>query len=122
MEDSIITYFYKEKHFTMRPFKTPVVIFLLFLFDFSLFAQPGIKTSDPIKYDLSKDPVLYTVGYAHLDTQWRWDYPETINQYIKATLDDNFRFFDKYDQYVFTFTGAHRYKMMKEYYPDNMKS
>lgn len=118
MEDSIITYFYKEKHFTMRPFKTPVVIFLLFLFDFSLFAQPGIKTSDPIKYDLSKDPVLYTVGYAHLDTQWRWDYPETINQYIKATLDDNFRFFDKYDQYVFTFTGAHRYKMMKEYYPD----
>jgi alpha-mannosidase len=73
---------------------------------------------DQLKYDLSRDPVLYTVGYAHLDTQWRWDYPETIDQYLKATLDDNFRFFEKYDPYVFTFTGAHRYEMMKEYYPD----
>ncbi len=107
----------------MRPFKTPVFIFLLFLCNFKLVSQPGIKTSDPVKYDLSHDPVLYTVGYAHLDTQWRWDYPETIDQYIKATLDDNFRFFEKYDQYVFTFTGAHRYKMMKEYYPEQvMKS
>jgi alpha-mannosidase len=83
-----------------------------------LTAQPVPAAGDSPRYDLSKEPVLYTVGYAHLDTQWRWDYPETINQYIKATLDDNFKFLDKYKDYVFNFTGARRYKMMKEYYPE----
>ena len=26
--------------------------------------------------DLSKQPTLYVVGYAHLDTEWRWEYPQ----------------------------------------------
>jgi alpha-mannosidase len=102
----------------MKPYKTPFYILLLFLCNCSISAQPELKTTNPLKYDLSRDPVLYTVGYAHLDTQWRWDYPETIDQYIKATMDDNFRFFEKYDPYVFTFTGARRYRLMKEYYPE----
>jgi len=79
--------------------------------------QPdATKPVSPV-YDLSKDPVLYTVGYAHLDTEWRWDYETTINEYLKNTLDDNFRRFEKYKPYVFTFSGARRYRMMKEYYP-----
>jgi len=72
----------------------------------------------PAKRDLSKDKVLYCVGYAHLDTQWRWDYPETIGKFLKATLDDNFDRFEKHPGYVFNFTGAHRYALMKEYYPE----
>ena len=24
-------------------------------------------------YDITKDRLLYTVGYAHLDTEWNWD-------------------------------------------------
>lgn len=71
------------------------------------------------KWDLSKDKVLYTVGYAHLDTQWRWDYQKTINDYIKATLEDNFKYLEQYPEYVFNFTGSTRYEMMKEYYPDD---
>jgi alpha-mannosidase len=102
----------------MRQFKMPVFILLVFFCNCAIYGQTEQKTSNPVKYDLNREPVLYTVGYAHLDTQWRWDYPETINKYIKATLDDNFRFFEKYDHYVFTFTGARRYKMMKEYYPE----
>ncbi|MBN1199285.1 MAG: alpha-mannosidase, partial [Bacteroidales bacterium] len=70
------------------------------------------------KYDLSRTPVLYTVGYSHLDTQWRWDYEETINDFLKATLDENFYLFDTYPDYVFSFSGARRYRMMKEYYPE----
>lgn len=70
------------------------------------------------KFDLSKDKVLYTVGYSHLDTQWRWDYPTTINDYIKATLEDNFALFEKYPEYTFNFTGSTRYEMMKDYYPE----
>ena len=73
------------------------------------------------KYDISKDKVLYTIGYAHLDTQWNWDYPTTINEYIWNTMADNFKLFEKYPEYVFNFTGSRRYKMMKEYYPESFK-
>lgn len=67
--------------------------------------------------DLSKEKVLYAVGYAHLDTQWRWDYVTTIDVFLKDTLDGNFRLFEKYPGYVFNFTGSTRYELMKEYYP-----
>jgi alpha-mannosidase len=73
------------------------------------------------KYDISKDKVLYTIGYAHLDTEWNWDYPTTINEYIWNTMADNFKLFEKYPEYVFNFTGSRRYKMMKEYYPESFK-
>jgi len=69
--------------------------------------------------DLSTDPTLYTVGYAHLDTQWRWDYVTTIADYIPRTMHDNFALFEKYPDYVFNFSGANRYRMMKEYYPED---
>jgi alpha-mannosidase len=67
--------------------------------------------------DLSKQPTLYVVGYAHLDTQWRWDYPTTIRDYITKTMRVNFDFIEKYPHYVFNFSGARRYLMMKEYFP-----
>src|SRR3990172_2946012 len=72
----------------------------------------------PPLFDLSKDKVLYCVGYAHLDTQWRWDFPTTIDKYIRDTLDQNFALFEKFPGYVFNFTGSVRYEMMKEYYPE----
>lgn len=71
----------------------------------------------PQQNDLSKDKVLYTIGYAHLDTEWRWDYQTTINEYIWNTMAMNFRLLEKYPDYVFNFSGANRYRMMKEYYP-----
>ncbi|MCX6304452.1 MAG: alpha-mannosidase [Bacteroidetes bacterium] len=81
-------------------------------------AQPETAKPATLKFDISRDPVLYTVGYAHLDTEWRWDYETTIDQYLKNTLDENFQRLEKYKSYVFTFSGARRYKMMKEYYPE----
>ena len=68
-----------------------------------------------------KTPTLYLVGYAHLDTQWRWDYPTTIREYLPKTLRTNFDLFEKYPHYVFNFSGANRYRMMKEYYPEGFK-
>ena len=67
--------------------------------------------------DLSKEPALYVVAYAHLDTQWRWEYPRVINDYIPKTMHDNFALIEKYPHYVFNFSGANRYRMMKEYWP-----
>lgn len=84
----------------------------------SLMAQPFALRA---KYNIARDKVLYTVGYAHLDTEWNWEYPTTINEYIKNTMLDNFKLFEKYPDYVFNFTGSRRYRMMKEYYPEDYK-
>ena len=69
------------------------------------------------KPDLSKQPTLYVVGYAHLDTEWRWEYPQVIDEYIRKTMEDNFKLIDTYPHYIFNFTGANRYRFMKEYFP-----
>jgi alpha-mannosidase len=73
------------------------------------------QTTD--KPDLSQQPTLYVVGYAHLDTEWRWEYPQVISEYIRKTMEDNFTLIDKYPHYVFNFSGANRYRFMKEYFP-----
>ncbi len=64
-----------------------------------------------------KKPTLYVVGYAHLDTEWRWDFPTTIREYLPKTMRTNFDLFEKYPHYTFNFSGANRYRMMKEYFP-----
>jgi alpha-mannosidase len=69
--------------------------------------------------DLSKTPTLYVVNYAHLDTEWRWEYPQTIQEYLTKTMRNNFALFQKYPHYVFNFTGANRYMFMKEYDPQD---
>ncbi|MBU1082331.1 MAG: alpha-mannosidase, partial [Spirochaetes bacterium] len=61
---------------------------------------------------------IYLVPYAHLDTQWRWEYPTTIKKYIRRTLEENLRLFEEYPGHRFNFTGTIRYSMMKEYYPE----
>ena len=60
---------------------------------------------------------LYCVGYAHLDTEWRWSYPIVIREFIRNTMEKNFPLFEKYPNYIFNFTGANRYRLMQEYYP-----
>ncbi len=67
--------------------------------------------------DITKVPTLYVVSYAHLDTQWRWEFPQTISEYLLKTMRVNFDYIDKYPHYVFNWTGANRYRLMKEYYP-----
>jgi alpha-mannosidase len=80
-----------------------------------LLAAASAQTTE--KLDLSQQPTLYVVGYAHLDTEWRWEYPQVIDEYIRKTMGDNFALLDKYPHYVFNFSGANRYRFMKEYFP-----
>ena len=98
----------------MLPSRTCLISALLF----SAAVAPGIGAQAPPKPDLRKQPTLYAVGYAHLDTEWRWEYPQVIDQYLLRTLDDNFRLIDKYPHYIFNFSGANRYRLMQEYYPE----
>jgi alpha-mannosidase len=67
--------------------------------------------------DITSQPTLYVVPYAHLDTQWRWEFPQVISEYLLKTMRVNFDYIDKYPHYVFNWTGANRYRLMKEYYP-----
>jgi alpha-mannosidase len=67
--------------------------------------------------DITKTPTLYVVPYAHLDTQWRWEFPQTISEYLLKTMRVNFDYIDRYPHYVFNWTGANRYRLMKEYFP-----
>lgn len=95
----------------------------MMLFSLPLNAQESVSNPDAgsktPKYDSSKDKILYMVGYAHLDTQWRWSYRDSILKFIPNTMHRNFDFFEKYPNYVFNFTGSRRYRMMKEYYPED---
>jgi len=66
-------------------------------------------------------PKVYTVATSHLDTQWRWTIQTTIDEYLRATLDDNFALLERYPDYVFNFEGAFRYQLMREYYPEKFE-
>ncbi|HEY1580170.1 MAG TPA: alpha-mannosidase, partial [Terracidiphilus sp.] len=67
--------------------------------------------------DIRHQPTLYVVPYAHLDTQWNWDFPQSISEFLLKTMRVNFYLIQKYPHYVFNWTGANRYRLMKEYYP-----
>ncbi|MGD8414518.1 MAG: alpha-mannosidase, partial [Candidatus Latescibacterota bacterium] len=62
---------------------------------------------------------LYLVATAHLDTQWRWTVRQTIEEYIPKTFRVNARHFENFDDYVFSFEGAFRYMLLREYYPED---
>jgi len=105
----------------MTPFRLPIAVLALTLMHGSPLAGQDSGVSGRM-YDLAEQKVLYCVGYAHLDTQWRWDFPTTIDRFILATLDENFQRFEEYPGYVFNFTGSVRYQMMKEYYPERYET
>src|SRR5215467_3651836 len=89
--------------------------FLFFFVSFLCLAASA--QTPPAAPDLTKEPTLYVVGYAHLDTEWRWEYPQVIREYLSKTMRSNFALFEKYPHYIFNFSGANRYRLMKEYYP-----
>lgn len=68
--------------------------------------------------DPGRDRVLYVVSYSHLDTEWCWTYRQSILDYIPDTLAQNFALFEQFPHYVFNWTGASRYRFIKDYYPD----
>jgi alpha-mannosidase len=83
----------------------------------ALILTATVQAQTTEKPDLSKQPTLYVVGYAHLDTEWRWEYPQVIDEYLRKTMQDNFKLIERYPHYIFNFSGANRYRLMKEYYP-----
>ena len=80
----------------------------------------AVSSSQTMKApDITKTPTLYVVPYAHLDTQWRWEMPQSISEYLLKTMRVNFDYIDHYPHYVFNWTGSNRYRLMKEYFPSD---
>ncbi len=98
---------------------TSLLVVAVFATSLALRADDSFRKHPTEPVDLVHGENLYVVGYAHLDTQWRWTYVDTIRDYIKNTLEQNFPLLDKYPNYVFNFTGSRRYEFMKEYYPED---
>ena len=61
---------------------------------------------------------VYAVGNAHLDTQWLWTLKDTIRTHLPKTFNGNFALLEAHPEYVFSFEGAYRYMLIKEYYPE----
>ena len=98
----------------MRNIEKLLVIVILLMFG-SIQAQ-DVEDSLP-----STAPKLYVIGTAHLDTQWRWTIQESIGEYIPDTFRKNITLMRRHPDYVFSFEGAFRYMLMKEYYPDEFE-
>jgi alpha-mannosidase len=80
----------------------------------SAHGQVSVPTAESTHQD-----TLYVVGYSHLDTEWCWSYPQVIREFLPNTLHQNFRLFDLYPDYTFNWTGSNRYRLIKEYYPND---
>lgn len=75
--------------------------------------------SGTAQFNLKDNKMCYVACYAHLDTQWGWDMGRTIKDWIPNTFRDNFSHFSRFDKYIFSFEGAYRYYLMKQYYPSD---
>lgn len=82
----------------------------------AIFAVTSSGSSAPAK---TPDRKLFFLSDSHLDTQWNWTVRQTIDEYIKNTLTQNFdRFADSASpNFQFNFEGAIKYMWAKEYYP-----
>ncbi len=74
----------------------------------------GVHTQQP---PAPPKPTLYVVSTSHLDTQWNWTVQDTIRQFVPATFYDNFKLFERFPNYTFTWEGVIHYMWFKEYHP-----
>src|SRR5262245_35286526 len=63
-------------------------------------------------------PLLYVIATSHLDSQWNWTVQDTIREFVPNTFFENFRRFEKYPDYTFSYEGAIHYMWFKEYHPE----
>lgn len=93
----------------LQPFGLPTL--------FGATAPVNVPVSQTLDLTDPNRPTLFLIGYSHLDTQWRWAYPQVIREFLPNTFNENFSHFQKFPHYVFNWTGAGRYKLMKDYFP-----
>ena len=69
------------------------------------------------KPDLREQPTLYVVGYAHLDTRMALRVPAGNRRLPSQDHGGQSQAIREVSHYIFNFSGANRYRLMKEYFP-----
>jgi alpha-mannosidase len=100
----------------MQSIRYTVVLLAVILIGLA-FPVSAVETNETQGFEATAQPTLYVTATAHLDTQWLWTIQDTIERFIPATLQGNFELFEKYPDYNFSFEGAFRYMLAREYYP-----
>ena len=74
-----------------------------------------VVSPEAFAQDSDKNKVQYVVIGAHLDTEFLWTLKESINEYIPATLDNNFSVFMEPQQSFMAIreTGFHHYALLR---------
>jgi len=83
-----------------------------------------IKTANEKLNSITLAPVReYTgrlVGHAHIDTQWLWEWPETIREF-KDTFTQALAFMDEFPGFTFTQSSSVFYQATEYHWPDLFK-
>jgi len=98
---------------------TIIALALVLLSGHAVGSRAATPAENPAGAGNAHQRYLYLVATAHLDTQWRWTIRETIEEYIPKTFRVNATHFENFEDYVFSFEGAFRYMLLREYYPDD---
>jgi len=88
-----------------------LILFFFILNSFLIYSQ--------LKNEGVNQSTLHTIATAHFDTQWEWTIKNSIDEYLEPTLTKNFKLFEEFPSYKFSFEGAFRYMLAKEYFPQH---
>lgn len=78
------------------------------------------KASECIRKQIgprAKDYTGYLVGHAHIDAQYRWQWPETLIE-LNHTFGQMVKFMKEYPGFTFTQSSPLLYQMTEKLYPD----
>ena len=84
--------------------------------EFILSLAKANKILSPFSKEMKKY-TIHLVGHAHIDMNWLWDWPTTLNT-IRATFKSVENFFSEYPGFIFSQSQAAVYSTTEESYPD----
>lgn len=67
-------------------------------------------------YESDKEPIVFGVGYCHIDTCWLWPFAETKRK-VARSWSSQCELIERYPELRFVCTQAQQYKWLEELYP-----
>ncbi|ORY15007.1 glycosyl hydrolases family 38 N-terminal domain-domain-containing protein [Clohesyomyces aquaticus] len=67
-------------------------------------------------YDSDKEPIVFGIGYCHIDTCWLWPFAETKRKVVRSWTNQ-MDLMDRYPELRFCCSQAQQYKWLEQNYP-----
>ena len=83
-------------------------------------ADRALKLLEPLK-EAAKEYRVHLIGHAHIDMNWSWGWPETMDVARRDFTTVN-NLMDKYPDFRFSQSQAALYKAVRQHYPDLFES